>query len=96
MLTNYIIVEKLAGQYGRSEIRVVQGTEMMIVKGLLQIWNSEREGAVARRPVHSVPVERVISFKQQVNKVADDVGGTKFSATSPLRSMVPGQQSQVA
>ena len=96
MLTNYIIVEKLTGQYGRSDIRVVQGTEMMIVKGLLQIWNSEREGALARRPVHSVPVERVVSFKQQVNKVADVVDNTGSSTTSRLRPLVPGQQNQVA
>ena len=92
MLTNYIIVEKFTGHYGRSDIRVVQGTEMMIAKGQLQIWNSEREGALARRPVLSIPVERVVSFKPQVNKPADE-GEDAASETPPqLNSQAPHSQ----
>lgn len=68
MLLNFIIVEKLAGSYGRSDARVVSGTEVTISDGRLQIWNSHRDGVLARRPVFTAPVERVMSLKQQAVK----------------------------
>src|SRR5487761_1960149 len=97
MLTNYIVVEKLAGEYGRSGIRAVQGTSMTITKGHLQIWNSEREGALGLRPVLSVPVERIITFKEQDKKASGSVDAPLAESGSHLRLQPsPDGQSQVA
>jgi|GEM_PF-5663658 len=97
MLTNYIVVEKSALRYGSSSVRVVQGTNMSISKGQLQIWNSDREGVHGHRPVLSVPVERIISFKEQA-KTVDGVVDTPLSQTAPhLRLQPPSDgQTQVA
>ncbi|NNN00234.1 MAG: hypothetical protein HKL86_00200 [Acidimicrobiaceae bacterium] len=89
MLTNYIVVEKLAGEYGRTGIRAVQGTSMTIAKGQLQIWNAEREGSLGLRPVLSVPVERVITFKEQEKKASLDVDIALSEPGSHLRLQPP-------
>jgi hypothetical protein len=73
MLTTYIIEEKRAGQYGHSDFHMVRGTHVTITRGLLQVWNSHHEGALASRPVTSVAIERVVSFKGQATADHSDL-----------------------
>jgi len=62
---------------------------MSIVEGQLQIWDSGREGAVARRPVCSVPVDRVVSFEPRGVKAVGDVDNAESSTPSALAPSHP-------
>jgi len=65
MLNTYLIEEKRSGTFGATGVRVVQGTHVTIEKGHFHVWNAHHEAELGRRPVASVPIERLVTFKMK-------------------------------
>ena len=65
MPITYIIEKKRIGQFGCSDLLMVEGTHVTISTGTLHVWNAEREGRLSSLAVASVPLERIVSFKSR-------------------------------
>jgi hypothetical protein len=62
-MQTYEIEEKLIGETRNTHVRVVQGTDVEISVGKLQIWNSSSTSGAPHRLVASVALERLVAFR---------------------------------
>lgn len=59
----YEIEEKLIGQARTTHVRMVEGTDVEIAMGRLQVWITSQSDAQKARLVASVALERLVAFK---------------------------------
>jgi hypothetical protein len=62
-MQTYEIEEKLIGETRNTHVRVVQGTDVEISVGKLQVWNSSSRSGEPHRLVASVALERLVAFR---------------------------------
>ena len=62
-MQTYEIEEKLIGETRNTHVRVVQGPDVEISVGKLQVWSSSSRPGEPHRLVASVALERLVSFK---------------------------------
>jgi hypothetical protein len=62
-MQTFEIEEKLIGETRNTHVRLVQGTDVEISVGKLQVWSSSSRPGEPHRLVASVALERLVSFK---------------------------------
>lgn len=62
-MQTFEIEERLIGETRNTHVRVVQGTDVEISVGKLQVWDGSSRTGEPHRLVASVALERLVSFK---------------------------------
>ncbi len=64
-MTRYLIEEKPIGPYSNSVLRVVEGSDVVVSKGMLQVWAASPSESGKQHLVISVALDRVLTFKSR-------------------------------
>ena len=62
-MQTFEIEERLIGETRNTHVRVVQGTDVEISVGKLQVWDASSRAGEPHRLIASVALERLVSFK---------------------------------
>jgi hypothetical protein len=68
-MNTYEIEEKLIGEQRSTHTRVVQGTDVEITMGRLQVWDGSSPAPEQPRLVASVALARLVAFKIRAGKI---------------------------
>jgi hypothetical protein len=82
-MQTYEIEERLIGETRNTHVRVVQGTDVEISVGKLQVWNSSKSGE-PHRLVASVALERLVAFKARGTAVINWDGIERRNRPIPI------------
>jgi hypothetical protein len=82
-MQTYEIEERLIGETRHTHVRVVQGTDVEIAVGKLQVWNSSQTGE-PHRLVASVALERLVAFKARGAAIINWDGIERRNRPTPI------------
>jgi hypothetical protein len=84
-MQTYEIEERLIGETRNTHVRVVQGTDVEIAVGKLQVWDSSSvPRGEPHRLVASVALERLVSFKARGHAVINWDGVERRNRPIPI------------
>jgi hypothetical protein len=82
-MQTYEIEERLIGETRNTHTRVVQGTDVEISVGKLQVWNASHSGE-PHKLVASVALERLVAFKARGESVINWDGIERRNRPIPI------------
>jgi hypothetical protein len=83
-MQTYEIEEKLIGETRTTHVRVVQGTDVEISVGKLQVWNSSPRSGEPHKLVASVALERLVAFRAKGEAIINWDGVERRNRPIPI------------